>query len=391
MTSLSDMTESQDERQGLPSASSWRRYELCAGSWQLENEARQLKQAAHERSPDAQRGELIHAWLAGIPDEDGKEIVLSDAERQTAESLLERGSGERIRIFGDEPVQQLNEHRLWLTLGGKKALSGRFDRVIWNEAMGVALVQDFKTGWSVPEGVENGEVNAQMRVLAVLCGIHLPPTIREIITQLVTMPFGIFEQRYDRSALKDAWDGIVATLRAINAVDAPLNPGVIQCQYCPAISCCQAVRNLSGPITKLQLSTLPEGGPRAAKLLDECAILEDLIKAIREHYAQRLTEDPTYKVPGYEMVPGATERDIQDWKTAKLRLAEYLDADQLELTASYGIGKIEAALAKALKIPKAQAKERFNQILEGLIKLEQKKASLKRVSGKKQVVTVELP
>jgi hypothetical protein len=110
------MTESQDERLGLPSASSWRRYELCAGSWQLEQEAKRMGQAAHETSPEAERGERIHAWLAGIPDEDGNEIKLSESEQTTADFLQERAQYQAARIFGDEPTQQLNEKRLWLEL-----------------------------------------------------------------------------------------------------------------------------------------------------------------------------------------------------------------------------------------------------------------------------------
>src|SRR4029077_20574201 len=97
------MTESQEERLGLPSASSWRRYELCAGSWQLEGEARQLGQSAHETSPAAERGALIHAWLAGVVDKDGTEIKLDDSERVTADFLQERATEQVHRIFGDEP------------------------------------------------------------------------------------------------------------------------------------------------------------------------------------------------------------------------------------------------------------------------------------------------
>jgi hypothetical protein len=59
---------------------------------------------------------LIHAYLAGIPDEDGKEIKLSESEQTTADFLQKRAQGEVARIFGDEPVEQINEKRLWLEL-----------------------------------------------------------------------------------------------------------------------------------------------------------------------------------------------------------------------------------------------------------------------------------
>jgi len=79
-------------------------------------EAKRLGQVAHETSPQAERGTLIHAYLAGEPDEDRKEIVLTDSEQATAEFLQQRAQEQALRIFGDEPTQQLNEKRLWLEL-----------------------------------------------------------------------------------------------------------------------------------------------------------------------------------------------------------------------------------------------------------------------------------
>lgn len=96
-----------DERKGLP-ASSFRRYELCSGSYQLEQKARELGQEAHKASAAADRGDRIHAWLAG-----DTTVQLSESEKQTAEFLLERATAERRRIFGDQEVQVMTEQRLW--------------------------------------------------------------------------------------------------------------------------------------------------------------------------------------------------------------------------------------------------------------------------------------
>jgi hypothetical protein len=379
------MTESQDERLGLPSASSWRRYELCAGSWQLETEARALGQSAHETSLAAERGALIHAWLAGVVDEDA-EIKLDDSEQQTADFLQERATEQVHRIFGEEPTLELAEKRLWLTVNGRKAASGRFDRVIYTP--NVALVQDFKTGWREPDPAEQ---NSQMKVLAVLVALHMPSMLREVVVQIISGPFGVTEARYNLTALAKAYNEILSTLRAIQDPMAPLNPSPEACRYCPAAAICQPCRDLLSPPTKFQVATLPIEPDRAAKLLDEIAILEGVFEQVKKHYADRLTADPAYRISGYEMVPGAAEREILDWKTAKLRLGEYLDADQLELAASYGIGKVESALARELKLTPKQAKEKFNAILNGLIELKTKKASLKRVSGKPRLTEIILP
>src|SRR5260370_24471728 len=88
-----------DEREGLPSASAFRRYELCHGSFQLEQEARRLGQKAHVGSPAAQRGTLIHAYLAGEVDEDGTEIKLSDEQQDAAYFLQARAQEQSPQSF----------------------------------------------------------------------------------------------------------------------------------------------------------------------------------------------------------------------------------------------------------------------------------------------------
>ncbi len=103
-----------DDRENLPSASAWPRYEACAGSWALEQEARRLGQLAHQDSPAARRGTRIHAYLAGVPDEDGNEIQLSESEQLTADFLQERAQEQVKRIFGEKPYQVIKEKRLWL-------------------------------------------------------------------------------------------------------------------------------------------------------------------------------------------------------------------------------------------------------------------------------------
>ena len=87
-----------DERRGLPSASSWRRYESCAGSWQLEGEAARIGQSAHLESEDAARGDRIHAWLAG------QKLELVENEATTAANLKERGDWQIERILDRKSV-----------------------------------------------------------------------------------------------------------------------------------------------------------------------------------------------------------------------------------------------------------------------------------------------
>ncbi|SRR6266404_3254161 len=99
----------QDERRGQPSASAFPRYELCKGSWQLEQEAHRLGQVAHVGGKDAERGNRIHAWLHNPAD-----IQLAEDELADAHALKDRADEQIGRIFGDTPVHELRERRLWL-------------------------------------------------------------------------------------------------------------------------------------------------------------------------------------------------------------------------------------------------------------------------------------
>lgn len=371
-----------DEREGLPSASAFRRYELCTGAFQLEQEAKRLNQEAHVGSPAAKRGTLIHAYLAGEVDEDGTEIKLDDSEQSTADFLQERATDQVHRIFGDEPTLELAEKRLWLMVNGQKLASGRFDRCVYTPT--VALVQDFKTGWAEPDSAEQ---NSQMKLLAVLVGLNLPRTLCKVIVQVISGPYGVSEATYDYPALAKAYSDILATLRAIQDPLAPLSPSPEACRYCPAINVCQAVKSLAPAMREVE--ALPDG-EIGAELLDSVEVLQKRLDSIREYYARRLTEDPSYDLPRYAMVPGVVRREVTDWEAARRRLGEWLELDDIEGAANYRLGDLEKALGKKLQLRGKELKARMGEILNGLIEEKSNAASLRRVSGKK-LVTIELP
>jgi hypothetical protein len=328
---------------------------------------------------------LIHAYLAGEVDEDGNEIKLDESEQQTADFLQERATEQVHRIFGDEPTQELAEKRLWLTVNGHKAASGRFDRCVYTPS--VALVQDFKTGHLE---IDEAEMNPQMRLLAVLVALHLPSMLREVVVQIITVFYGVSERRFSIADLAAAYTDILKTLRTIQDPMAALSPSPEACRFCGAVLVCQAVKNLVLPVAKTQVSALPDGA-RGAKLLDEVELLQEHLDSIREHYAQRLTADPAYDLPGYAMVPGNIRREVVDWEAARQRLGEWLELDEINGAANYRLGDLERALGKKLGLRGKELKERMNVILTGLVEERPNAASLKRVSGKSRLVTLELP
>jgi hypothetical protein len=208
----------------------------------------------------------------------------------------------------------------------------------------------------------------------------MPKTLREVIVQIISGPFGVTEDRYDLAALAKAYEDILATLRALQDPLAPLSPSPEACRYCPAINICQAVKNLIVPVAKTQVSALPDGA-RGAKLLDEVELLQEHLDSISKYYAGRLTADPAYDLPGYAMVPGAVRREVTDWEAARRRLGEWLDLSEIEAASNYRLGDLERALGRKLKLKGKELKERMGEILQGLIEEKPNAASLKRVKG----------
>jgi hypothetical protein len=361
------MNNNDQERKGLPSASAWPRYEACPGSWQLEVKAHELGQVACTPNQWTERGERIHAWLADEP------VGLSEEELITAELLLGRATEQRRRIFGDAEVAELKEKRLWLRLNGRLVASGRFDRVLYTQTL--ALVQDFKTGFSEPTAASQ---SAQMRFLAVLVALNLP-TITEVVVQIISGPFGVSEARYEIAQLMELYRGIEATLALVEAPDAPLCPAPELCRKCPANLICPAIKGMVTQTARALASPLPDG-ERAAKLLDEIAIFERHFEEVKAFYSNKLATDPDCKIPGYALVPGPARREITDWPALRERLiAGGLKAEQLDGPRS--ITELERAVGRSCQLGGLSARERFNQIAEGCIGRKEPAPSLKRISG----------
>jgi len=376
----STKTQQADDRRGLPHASIWRRLELCNASWALEQEAHRLGQVAHKRSPEADRGDRIHARMAGA------QVELDQAEETTAVFLRERAEEQVQRIFGTKDIPSITERRLWLDYDGKKALSGRFDVVYFTEKL--ALVIDYKTGWLEPDPADT---NSQLKVLAVLIGIALP-TVEEIVVQIVSGPYGVTEARYNLETLSQAYREIVATLRAIRNPNAAFSPSVEACHYCPAASICRAVKDIAPAnpaLAREQYDQLPDG-EAAKSLLDGIEVLERRIEQIKAYYAERMEADPTYQVPGWNMVPGPQRRTVEDWKRAKARLEEFVPPADLEALANYSIPAVEKCVAKALKLKAKEAGAKLAEILGELLQVKPGNLCLKRVKGEAKLVSLEV-
>jgi hypothetical protein len=255
----------------------------------------------------------------------------------------------------------------------KAALSGQFDALYYNET--TALVIDYKSGFSEPDPAE---INAQLKVLAVLAALHLPQVI-EVYAQIISGPYGVTEARYTIQELAHAYNEILDTLRAIHAESAPFSPSVSACKWCPGSNICQAIKNLTAPIARLQLNKLPLESDRAGRLLDEIEILRGHFEEIEKFYYNYLSDNPSAHIKNYALVPNAPRREIIDIENTKKRLAEFLDPAELDQASSLKIGDLEKLFGKKAKLKGAAVRQEFNKLLHGLITEKVPDPSLKRV------------
>lgn len=294
-----------DERKKLPSASGLNRIALCPGSWLMERDL------PSESGPDAEKGDKIHAVLAGAPmatlSEDEQDLVMSC--KRCEDSALEAF---KFRHGLGEPHQIIREERLWLrdfnSLGRVvETLSGKPDAVyLWERH---ALIIDYKTGRDkVPT-----QDNLQLAALAVLVNEE---TGCDIIGVAIVQPLaGKQDETWelDSETIGSKFHEIVDLAAQAQKPDQALIPSEDACKYCRTKSKCPAALG----VVETLPATVPRDGneialsaEQIAKVLDAARVAEGVIESVRSK-AKRMIE-AGIEVPGWKLKPGAVKESVNN-------------------------------------------------------------------------------
>lgn len=365
-----------DERQGLPSASSIHRLQACPGSHRM------CAGIPDKPTDDSDFGNRVHEFLAGKREAD----TLTPEELDIAEDCQEieaRMVAEwklRNQITDEDTVAVTRDsERLWLTVCEKSACSGVADVVYqWGRSV---LILDYKT---LPGDHADSDENLQLRCLACLVdeknGYMLKSVDVAIIQPLVTHSPTVCH--YDTATIDRARTELVEILLTSQQPAAPLRSGD-HCKFCRAASVCPEVRK---EVETLSALTIHESGLTVpdediAALRGKCGMAKKMIAAIEAEAFKRAQADPAkWREMGWEIKEGAGRRSVEDVRTVSERLNE-AGCDWPEITAacSITIGDVEALTRKATGAKGVALKDKVSGVLLGCVTVKTAKPSLKRI------------
>lgn len=304
------MTDTQDERHGLPSASKMHRIANCPPSHQME-----MLCPKDTGSEEAASGTRIHAVLAGLAGED----TLDAGEKETA-SMCQRQATDLLEDWPhSNALQSWCEVRLWLHANGSVSerykpgaqFSGQFDRVYYDHASRWALLIDYKSGrGEYAEAVDN----EQMVSNAALVRRWLDATaIRVAVVQpWVGKPTVADFCGSDALDAADAW--LLRNLeRERQSTPDQANPGP-WCKYCRAAETlrCERYRTAQetaiAPLATADLATMSPADQRQAlferalelpastlaDIIGKLAMLGRMIDAAKAAGKERAQSDPEF-------------------------------------------------------------------------------------------------
>jgi hypothetical protein len=363
------LLNSDDERLGLPSGSTFDRLSRCPASHLLSQKARELGQVAHETSPESERGTLIHKAYE-LQSSDG----LSASDTADYEAIMaQREEITAQWLPNGQPVKRIVEERLWLHRGLRPVLSGQIDELLIQGARG--LLFDVKSGrGQVDEPVSN----VQLRIYAMLVKVRWPQL--ESVTVAVLSPhYRYTPHTFNGAELEAIRDETLETLAALDYQAAPV-PGS-HCCWCPASMICPSRRQETAALA-VRVQELPMGAD-AAQLLETVARVEAVCEEIRAHYKAQLESDPL-SIPGWKL-QSSVRRWIPYPQQALERLIEQFSVSEFLECASVKVADLESAWARKNSVPATKARDQFSRFMAGVIAEKRTAPSLKPTGGVRQV------
>lgn len=362
-----------EERGGLPSASSMKRTRRCPGWLNLSKTI-----PKQEGGADADTGTSRHGMIEleidpDTVDDKNEAYVLAQSARLREKALREAG-------FDPETVQAEKEVRYWVHDEHMQAVcSARLDYLAIGEDHG--LIVDYKTLFGNHASAHQNEQLACQAVAA--AEVHDFNRVRVALIQpnLETAK-QLTQAEFTRSDLVYARAEVLRWSYAAMEPNAPRIPGPVQCDNCPCRAYCPEAMAAGFTIT-LSAQYAVDTPENMAWLLDRAELATKVVKSIREK-AKRMIEAGTV-IPGWKITPGDTKRTITQPTVAFSIVANAgANADELSACATVKISELDKLYYKKRKaadgLTAVKAKEELEQKLlaAGALEKKQNAASLEK-------------
>ena len=310
---------SEDEREGLPSASGIEQMKLCPGSWNYQ------KLFPNSGSASASEGTVRHDLIEQVIRGDIELDSISDDQQhectKRALYLLEKVEAE---ICVSEHKNQWLEKRLWLNQNEDKLYSAKYD-LLRQYDNGVYLLVDWKTLYG-----DHTPAPDNIQLLAQALAVYRNSEgVKKMYCALVepfpSPSYSLVEYSTDR--LEQLESLVVSIIEEANKTTAQKVVGLKQCKFCDGLAHCDEVAHT---IQEEALSVIQPDEEEYCNEVDinwslEVALLaEKWAKAVKERARDYISDGN--EVDGWKLRSSGNVKSISD---ANLCAERITDTNQL--------------------------------------------------------------
>jgi len=381
---ISTSSDMDNERSGLPSASSMERYHACGASLPLERMLRKRGELpADEDNEAASHGRLIHSLAASLMLPEREDLQVTGAVKtawEEAQEYVDKANEVAIRAWGsDDETKVIVEERMFLTGGGgARIATGQADVVFVRGHE--AIVVDYKTGWGA---LKQAADSWQLRLYAAM--VFQQFGAASVRTVYIHRGQIHSEEILDRSELETLsqflFPGVIGRVDE-NPFLQEFSPGEDSCRYCPCKLKCPALNAqymLMEPKAQVDDTFLPAlTNFQLEEMKSAMEALRGFEKALETEMTNRAQEDGM-AFNSYEVAPGRGRRTVEDAGVlCEALVSEGASVADIYEAVKIGVGDAEKIHKKMTGLKGLIAKEDFLSKFGELITQQDGKPALRR-------------
>ncbi len=352
--------DSEDEREGLPSASGIEQMKLCPGSWSYQ------KLFPNKGGTDASEGTTRHDLIEQVIRGDvALDSITDEQQHECVKRALFLLQNVEKEIGVGEFTNQWLEKRLWLNQNEDKVYSAKYD-LLREYLGGIYLLVDWKTLYGDHTPAPNN-IQLLAQALAVYRNSEgMTKMYCSLVEPFPSPTYSLVE--YSTERLEALESMVTEVISKANEVTAEKVVGLKQCKYCNGLAHCEEVATTiqeKALVSKIDETDLP-WALEIAMLADKWA------SAVKSRAKEELADGN--EVDGWKLRSSGKTKSIGD---ANLCAERITDTNQLGWTEILSASSIswskllkiwtEKRNANGASLKRKDAVEELEKILDGIL------------------------